>query len=87
MQRKHDTLFFNRSTIHIIAATVNFQSKTINCGHFYVNNCSQKQVILTSGTGFNYLAELPEEYLNQSNAGQFNVIIPLIKEIKNTQSI
>lgn len=80
-QRKHDTLSFNRSTVHIIAATVNLQAKVVTCGHFYINNCSEKEVLLSSQTGYKYLVEIPEEYLNVLDSGQFNVIIPLIKQL------
>lgn len=84
---KHDVLYYQRSMVHIIAATVNFQSKTILCGHFYINNCSTKEVVVESGTGVSYLIEIPDEYLDIENSSQFNVTLFLIKEILKENSI
>lgn len=72
---KHDVLSFERSRVHVIAAIVNLQSKSITCGHFYINDLVEKTIILDSGTGSQYKVDIPDEYLNIRDSGQFNITL------------
>lgn len=77
--RKHDFLMYQKNRCFTAANTCYLDKKIIICGYIYVNNIQEKQIILDSQTGYGYVINLPNEFINVKEASQCNVSLSFEK--------